>query len=219
MAFKDLFLKSDEEEGNDGLGLQDPIETPSTSPSIGVIPPSTHVPINGTETQVYVSKFREALRSTNTIGMKFIDVLYKLSPDPKAEDYAKAVSLLQIMDTSANAETISASLHEAKDTILKSKNDYIQQGNQKLEGLKSSRDGEKETLEREIKDTQATITSLEGQLTQCKSILSNKQAELTKIDGKYQPRLDRITATIAAVTSAADETISSLEQMMQGLKH
>ena len=103
--------------------------------------------------------------------------------------------------------------------ILKSKNDYIQQGNEKLEDLKSSRDGEKETLEREIKDTQATITSLEGQLTQCKSILSNKQAELTKIDGKYQPRLDRITATIAAMTSAADETISSLEQMMQGLKH
>jgi chromosome segregation ATPase len=123
------------------------------------------------------------------------------------------------MDTSATAETISASLSDAKDMILKSKNDYIQQGNQKLEGLKSSRDGEKETLEREIKDTQATITSLEGQLTQCKSILSNKQAELTKIDGKYQPRLDRITATIAAMTSAADETISSLEQMMQGLKH
>lgn len=217
MAFLDLFVKSDEE-GKDALDSQDPIVIP-TSPSNGVIPTPTHVPINGTETQEYVSKFREALRSTNTIGMKFIEFLYKLSPDPKAEDYAKAVSLLQIMDTSATAETISASLSDAKDMILKSKNDYIQQGNQKLEGLKSSRDGEKETLEREIKDTQATITSLEGQLTQCKSILSNKQAELTKIDGKYQPRLDRITATIAAVTSAADETISSLEQMMQGLKH
>lgn len=217
MAFLDLFVKSDEE-GKDALDSQDPIVIP-TSPSNGVIPTPTHVPINGTETQEYVSKFREALRSTNTIGMKFIEFLYKLSPDPKPEDYAKAVSLLQIMDTSATAETISASLSDAKDMILKSKNDYIQQGNEKLEDLKSSRDGEKETLEREIKDTQATITSLEGQLTQCKSILSNKQAELTKIDGKYQPRLDRITATIAAMTSAADETISSLEQMMQGLKH
>lgn len=218
MAFLDLFIKPDEEEGKDALDSQDPIVIP-TSPSNGVIPTPTHVPINGTETQEYVSKFREALRSTNTIGMKFIEFLYKLSPDPKPEDYAKAVSLLQIMDTSATAETISASLSDAKDMILKSKNNYIQQGNEKLEGLKSDRDGEKETLEREIKDTQATITSLEGQLTQCKSILSNKQAELTKIDGKYQPRLDRITATIAAMTSAADETISSLEQMMQGLKH
>lgn len=217
MAFLDLFVKSDEE-GKDALDSQDPIVIP-TSPSNGVIPTPTHVPINGTETQEYVSKFREALRSTNTIGMKFIEFLYKLSPDPKPEDYAKAVSLLQIMDTSATAETISASLYDAKDMILKSKNDYIQQGNEKLESLKSDRDGEKKTLEREITDTQATITSLEGQLTQCKSILSNKQAELTKIDGKYQPRLDRITATIAAMTSAADETISSLEQMMQGLKH
>lgn len=218
MAFKDFFFKSDEEEGKDALDSQDPIVIP-TSPSNGVIPTPTHVPINGTETQVYVSKFREALRGTNTIGMKFIEILYKLSQNPKAEDYAKAVSLLQIMDTSANAETISASLHEAKDTILKAKNDYIQQGNEKLESLKSNRDGEKKTLEREIVDTQTRITSLEGQLNQCKSILSNKQAELTKIDGKYQPSLDQTTATIAAVTSAADETISSLEQMMQGLKY
>lgn len=217
MSFLDLFVKSDEE-GKDALDSQDPIVIP-TSPSNGVIPTPTHVPINGTETQEYVSKFRKALRDTNSIGMKFIEFLYKLSPDPKAEDYAKAVSLLQIMDTSATAETISASLYDAKDMILKSKNDYIQQGNQKLESLRSDCDGEKKTLEREITDTQAKITSLEGQLTQCKSILSNKQAELTKIDGKYQPRLDRITATIAAMTSAADETISSLEQMMQGLKH
>lgn len=218
MAFKDLFLKSDEEEGKDALDSQDSIVIP-TSPSNGVIPTPTHVPINGTETQEYVSKFREALRSTNTIGMKFIEILYKLSPDPKPEDYAKAVSLLQIMDTSASTETISASLHEAKDMILKSKNDYIQQGNQKLESLRSNCDGEKKTLEREITDTQAKITSLEGQLNQCKSILSNKQAELTKIDGKYQPTLDQTTSTIAAVTSAADETIASLEQMMQGLKN
>lgn len=217
MSFLDLFVKSDEE-GKDALDSQDPIVIP-TSPSNGVIPTPTHVPINGTETQEYVSKFREALRSTNTIGMKFIEILYKLSPDPKPEDYAKAVSLLQIMDTSATAETISASLSDAKDMILKSKNDYIQQGNQKLESLLSNCDGEKKTLEREITDTQAKITSLEDQLNQCKSILSNKQAELTKIDGKYQPSLDQTTATIAAVTSAADETISSLEQMMQGLKY
>jgi predicted RNase H-like nuclease (RuvC/YqgF family) len=217
MAFLDLFVKSDEE-GKDALDSQDPIVIP-TSPSNGVIPTPTHVPINGTETQEYVSKFREALRSTNTIGMKFVEILYKLSPDPKPEDYAKAVSLLQIMDTSASTETISASLHGAKDMILKSKNDYIQQGNQKLESLRSNCDGEKKTLEREITDTQAKITSLEGQLNQCKSILSNKQAELTKIDGKYQPTLDQTTSTIAAVTSAADETIASLEQMMQGLKH
>lgn len=219
MEFKDFFFKSDEEEGNDCLGPQDPIETPSTSPSIGVIPQSKYVPINGTETQVYVSKFREALRSTNTIGMKFIEILYKLSPDPKAEDYAKAVSVLQIMDTSASTETISASLHEAKDMILKSKNDYIQQGNQKLDQVKSNRDSEKRTLETEIASTQTTISNLERQLTQAKSTLEIKQSELVKIDGKYQPTLDQTTSTIAAVTKAADETIASLEQMMQGLKN
>ena len=53
MAFLDLFVKSDEE-GKDALDSQDPIVIP-TSPSNGVIPPSTHAPINGTETQEYVS--------------------------------------------------------------------------------------------------------------------------------------------------------------------
>lgn len=214
MSLIDIFIKRDGENGTD-QDIQTPVAAP-VPPTVSA-PTQTDVSSIEAETKTYVSKFREALRSQNTIGMKFIGILYKLSPNPGVEDYAKALSLLQIMDASASVEVISASLRDSKEMIINSKTTYLQQGNEKLTTLKSNRDREKETLQKEISDTQTTITNLERDLGQAKTKLESKQTELSKIDGRFQPDLDQTSATISAVTQASDETIASLDQVIKSL--
>jgi len=215
MALKDLFFKPSSEDGNEKLVGEEQevgqnVSVPVNSPSI---------PVNATETEKYVSMFHEAITKQGSIGIKFIKILYEISKEPKSEDYKKAYSFLQIMDSTLSTQSILSSLTECEGMISSETDKYLKQGNAKKEELETTRKNERSQLEGKIQEISTSISQLQKELNEKNAELTRNKTELEKLDGKFTPKLNETIQTIGAVSSASKLVLDSLSQIKEGINN
>ncbi len=236
MSFRHFFFKPSSEGGNEGLvgkeqGTGQNTSAPANSPSISV---------NATESEKYVALFREAITKQGGIGIKFIKLLYEIAKEPTAqdsekdsqkdsekdsekdltaEDYKKAFSFLQIMDSTLSTQSILSSLTECEGMISSETDNYLKQGNAKKEELETTRKNERSQLEGKIQEINTSISQLQKELNEKNAELTKNKTELEKLDGKFAPKLNETIQTINAVSSASKLVLESLSQIKEGINN
>lgn len=232
MAFRHWFFKPSSEGGNEEFvgkeqGTGQNTSAPANSPSISV---------NATESEKYVALFREAITKQGGIGIKFIKLLYEIAKEPTAqdsekdsqkdsekdltaEDYKRAFSFLQIMDSTLSTQSILSSLTECEGMISSETDNYLKQGNAKKEELETTRKNERSQLEGKIQEINTSISQLQKELNEKNAELTKNKAELEKLDGKFAPKLNETIQTINAVSSASKLVLESLSQIKEGINN
>lgn len=167
----------------------------------------------------FVKRFREGIQKTNEVGQSFIQILYNLNPEPNESNYQQAFQLIKIMNPSLTADDIKSSLERLIAFVRSETANYNEQGNRKMTQLRSALQGEKESLENTIAGMQKEISAIRQDLQAKELELSRQQTTLNAVDGKYQPEINNTQNVLTAVKTASEETCSSLEQFLTGVKN
>ena len=211
MALKDWFLQPKEGDGNSQQPAPQPVSQNSTAG------PAVTVPMSG-DMQQYITGFREAVKQRGGISGKYIEFLYKTAENPKPEDFKKAFDFLQIMFPDATVDEVLADLQKSQDLITSETQNYLNQGNNAKSRLEQSRENERTGIQSRITGLEGEIAGLQTQLREKNTALSNEQLALSKLNGKFQPELDKIDRTIQDVSRASEIVGGSLEQVRSGIQ-
>ena len=209
--FDRLFFKQEDPSGATGTQPTNPVTAGQGS---NVLPPSSDPGADA-----FVGRFRDAIKSTDEIGAKFIEILYNLSPNPKEIDYQKALDVLRVINRTLTVSDIVSSMQRLIDMVRDEASRYIKEGNNKKASLQSAFEEEGRALNEKIATVTSEINALEESLRQKKAARDASEKELQGLSNKHQPKIDKVQITIANVQTASDKTRSSLEQTLNEINN
>ncbi len=229
MAFKDLFIKSDEtdkpkETKKEVSQTKFPkVETQETNQSTGFgfgfgkSDTPTFTPVGkGEYSQEHLDKalevYRNGFDSLNQAGYDFYE-FYQAITEAGADNamaYTMAFKMAKTMDKSISKETLLQQSEFYTSEIVKSYNSFISGGNAKKEELLNQKNHENESLANEL-------DLMKQQMEQLKVQIQDRETKLKAIDGKFAPKLSEIDSKLAANDVAKNTVISSIEQVKQGI--
>lgn len=209
--FDRLFFKQDETSDSTGTN---PVDAAPAEQGAGALPKPSD-----SESEVFVEKFREVIKSTNETGAKFIQLLYRLASEPKGPDYEKAFDMLKIMDSTLTVSNIVSSMQKLIGMVGDETSRYIQEGNNKKAALQSAFEEESRSLNERVATITAEIATLEESLRQKRAARDASERELQGLNGKHMPKIESVQRTIANLQTAYDKTRSSLEQTLNEINN
>lgn len=230
MAFKDLFIKSDE----------NPNEKPkvnTTKESSSTKFPTAETPIQSTETPFKstfafskstptinkgdvspehvakaVERYQKGFESLNQPGYDFFEY-YQTVTDAGVENamaFTMAFKMGQTMDKTITKDSLISQAQFYETEINKSYQESITNGNAKKQDLLNQKQTENQALTQEL-------SYMKEQFENMKIQIQNHENKLNLIGDKYQPQLNEIDSKLAANDIAKNQLVQSIGQVKQGI--
>jgi polyhydroxyalkanoate synthesis regulator phasin len=236
MAFRDLFIKSDEAaekpkqpapapaQSTSNLKFPSATEQASTkvfgsepltqTPSFSYTPTT---PVNtGGVTQEALDKaleiYQKGFDSLNQPGFDFYEFYQSVTNAgvTNPQIYAMAFSMANGMDKSVTKEKLVQQGEFYLTEIMKQYDDFVAQGNGKKQQIEEQKSHENQSLVNELELMNQQMDSLKNQI-------EDRKRKLAEIGSKYDPQISAIADKLSANNMAKDKIISSIEQVKQGI--
>lgn len=222
-SFKDLFIKSDDEEENAPESSSPGFPVGSHTPSAEAAPgtPSTPKPSgNNPYVEEIIQVYDKGLESINMPGYDFFDFYSAIKAAGAQNDsvFRMAFQMGKTMDTGLTPQKLVQDAEFYLSKIRDVHQKYADQGNQKLGDLNSQLRGEKEKLSADAADAESRIEKLKQEIAQQERKLSETRAALTKVDEKYKPQQQVIEQKLEANDRAMEISLQKLTTVKEGIQ-
>jgi hypothetical protein len=222
-SFKDLFIKSEEEEK----------EVPVTpTPSFPIAQPNQHTspqavqqPLSGNP---YVGEiiqvYEKGLESINMPGYDFYDFFTAVNAAGGLNEpiLKMAFQMGKTMDASLSAQKLAQDAEYYLSKIKDVHQKYAEQGRSKFDSLTGQLRSERENLSSEANGIEVEIAKLKQQIQDLEGKLNQSRATLSKVDEKYKPQQDviqlKLTANDQAMQISAQKLNAVKNAIVQYLK-
>lgn len=126
--------------------------------------------------------------------------------------YTMAFTMGKAMDKNLTKASLLSQSEFYISEIRKVHQQYVDAGNQKRQQAITSKTQEETTLNTDIRD-------IDVELNRLMTLKSQKQAELAKIDGKYQPQITEVECKLMANDVAMEGIVGSIQKVVQGINN
>ncbi len=220
--WKDLFVKSNEEE-QENIAPKDQLSFPvSRNNDAEFIQPSqvSQPVISNPAINEVMKVYENGLDSINMPGYDFYEFYMAISSTGAAgeQTYNMAFQMAKSMDKTITVQklVIDADFYISK--INEVYNDYVAQGQQKLNSLQEQKNQEKNKLSAEIENSNSRMVQLKAELKQLEAQLNQQKNDLTKIDQSIYPKEKAIREKLLANDLAKKNSIDKLSMIKEGLQ-
>lgn len=225
-SFKDLFIKSDEEEKEEKE--QPVIKTPSfpiAEPTMNSVPQNVQQPLSGNP---YVGEiiqvYEKGLESINMPGYDFYDFFTAVNAAGALNEpiLKMAFQMGKTMDSGLTAQKLAQDAEYYLSKIRDVHQKYADQGRAKFDSLTGQLRSERENLSNEANGIEIEISKLKQQIMDLEGRLNQTRTTLSKVDEKYKPQQDviqqKLTANDQAMQISAQKLNAVKNAIVQYLK-
>jgi hypothetical protein len=216
-SFKDLFIKSDDEE--EAGQNQQPVSEPVTgfpvvnqSPSTANQSPALKKPNANPYFEEIAQVYENGLQSINMPGYDFFDFFTAIKAAGAQNEavFKMAFQMGKTMDNSLTPQKLAADAEFYLSKLRDVHQKYADQGQQKLGSLNSQLRAERENLSSDANTMEIEISKLKQQILDLERKLSETRNTLSKVDEKYKPQQDVIEKKLQANDLALQSSLQSL---------
>jgi hypothetical protein len=216
-SFKDLFIKSEDEEG-EGQKEQ-PVSASVTGFPVTSQPPSSSSQspgFNKSNENPYLDEISEVyekgLQSINMPGYDFFDFFTAIKAAGAQNEaiFKMAFQMGKTMDNSLTPQKLASDAEFYLSKLRDVHQKYADQGQQKLGSLNSQLRAERENLSKDANAMEVDISKLKQQILDLERRLSETRISLSKVDEKYKPQQDVIEKKLQANDLALQSSLQSL---------
>jgi hypothetical protein len=220
-SWKNLFVKGEDDEPakkEDHSGsFSFPVSNTNLSNQPAVTPVvSANEPAVAEVLQVYES----GLDSINMPGYDFYE-FYKTvisTGSFNEQTYTMAFQMAKTLDKTITPAKLLSDAEFYISKINDVHGQYVNQGQQKLNGLEERKKGEKSSLQKEIDQASLRVTQLRAELQQLESAISQKRGVLLKVDESYYPQEKSVREKLNANDMARKTSIDKLNLIKDGIQ-
>ena len=220
--WKSLFVKSNEEE-QENIAPKEQLSFPVSRNDDGAeyVQPSPTQPIVSNPAINEVMKvYENGLESINMPGYDFYEFYMAIISTGAAgeQTYNMAFQMAKSMDKTITVQKLVNDAEFYISKINEVYNDYVSQGQQKLNSLQEQKNMERNKLSAEIEQSSARIQQLKAELKQLETQLNQQKNDLNKIDQSIYPKEKAIREKLLANDMAKKNSIDKLSMIKEGLQ-
>ena len=220
--WKSLFIKSNEGE-QENIAPREELSFPVTSTNVdGFVQPSTipSSPVSNPAINEVMKVYENGLESINMPGYDFYEFYMAIISTGAAgeQTYNMAFQMAKSMDRTITVQKLVNDADFYISKINEVYNDYVSQGQQKLNSLQDQKSQEKNKLSAEIENCNSRIAQLKAELKQVEAQLNQQKNDLNKIDQSIYPKEKAIREKLLANDMAKKNSIDKLSTIKEGLQ-
>lgn len=219
--WKDLFIKSNEEE-QENIAPKDQLSFPVSGNNNAEFFQSSQVSqpvISNPAINEVMKVYESGLESINMPGYDFYEFYMAISSTGAAgeQTYNMAFQMAKSMDKTITVQKLVNDADFYISKINEVYNDYVSQGQQKLNSLQEQKNMEKAKLSAEIDQNNTRMAQLKAELKQLETQLNQQKNDLAKIDQSIYPKEKSIREKLLANDMAKKNSIDKLSMIKEGL--
>ncbi len=213
--WKSLFVRTDEEESAPSTPQQNdlsfPVNQSAGSSFNNSMPPPTAQPVNDPMVQEVLKVYENGLDSINMPGYDFYEFYQSINGAGYANEqtYSMAFNMAKTLDKTITAQKLVNDAEFYISKINEVHQQYIVQGQQKLNMLQDKKNVEKQKLNAEINAAEQRITQLRAELQQLEGSISKNRGTLARVEESYAPTerevKDKLHANDVAWKASSDK--------------
>lgn len=220
--WKSLFVKTDEKNEKASAAPAEQFSFPvgDTKVSSGTAIPATGSNINQATLAEVIAVYEKGIDSINMPGYDFYE-FYKaiISVNNAGEQvYNMAFQMARSMDDNITPQKLVTDAEFYISKINEVHSQYAAQGQQKLNSLDATKNGEKNKLMQEIESGTQQVNQLRNQLQALESEINQKRIKLSTVDGKYSPQESDIREKLLANDNARQISVMKLTTVKDGIQ-
>ncbi len=220
--WKSLFLKPDENEAKPAPASEPPSfpvgnSAPAFNPASEALTAKVITdPVVSEVLEVYES----GLDSINMPGYDFYEFYKAVSTIGVAgeQTYQMAFQMAKTLDKTLTPQKLLLDAEFYISKINEVHNQYVNQGQQKLNALEEQKSSEKTKLTAEVDKASLRITQLRAELQQLEADISQKKTMLSKIDESHYPKEKAVREKLNANDLARKTSIDRLNTIKEGIQ-
>lgn len=218
-SWKDLFIKSDEDETPKKETAPEtfsfPVQSNIPSPQQAAPPPVA----DATVTEV-LKIYENGLDSINMPGYDFYEFYQTVisTGSPTEQTYKMAFQMGRTLDKTITPGKLLSDAEFYISKINEVHSQYVTQGQQKLAAIQEKKNSERATLQRDIEQASQRIAQIRTELQQLEAELSAKRGNLAKVDEGYYPQEKGIREKLNANDIARQTSIGKLNMIKEGIE-
>lgn len=220
--WKSLFIKSNEEEEKN-IAPQEQLSFPVSRESGSTEkfePGPVAMPISNPAINEVMKVYESGLDSINMPGYDFYEFYMAISSTGAAgeQTYNMAFQMAKSMDKTITSQKLVNDAEFYISKITEVYNDYVAQGQQKLNSLQEQKNMERSKLSADIEHSNARLAQLKAELKQLEAQLNQQKNDLNKIDQSIYPREKAIREKLLANDMAKKNSIDKLSMIKEGIQ-
>jgi len=220
--WKGLFIKSNEGE-QENIAPREELSFPVSSTNVdGFVQPSAipSSPVSNPAINEVMKVYENGLESINMPGYDFYEFYMAIISTGAAgeQTYNMAFQMAKSMDRTITVQKLVNDADFYISKINEVYNDYVSQGQQKLNSLQDQKSQEKNKLSAEIENCNSRIAQLKAELKQVEAQLNQQKNDLNKIDQSIYPKEKAIREKLLANDMAKKNSIDKLSTIKEGLQ-
>jgi hypothetical protein len=223
-SFKDLFIKSDDEEepGKNDQPVAEPAvgfpiskeQTPSQNKSSSL----TNANANPYLEEI-IQVYEKGLESINMPGYDFYDFFTAIKAAGAHNEaiFKMAFQMGKTMDNSLTPQKLSSDAEFYLSKLRDVHQKFADQGQQKLGSINSQLRTERDSLSSDAVAMETQISNMKQQIADVERKLSETRAALAKVDDKYKPQQDVIEKKLQANDLALQTSLQRLNSVRDAI--
>ena len=220
--WKGLFIKSNEAEEENIAPkeqLSFPVSRESGSTEKFEATPVT-MPISNPAINEVMKVYESGLDSINMPGYDFYEFYMAISSTGAAgeQTYNMAFLMAKSMDKTISSQKLINDADFYISKINEVYNDYVAQGQQKLNSLQEQKNMERSKLSGDIEHSNARLVQLKAELKHLEAQLNQQKNDLNKIDQSIYPKEKAIREKLLANDMAKKNSIDKLSMIKEGIQ-
>ena len=223
--WKSLFVKTDEKEEEkkapDPASFSFPVISATTGANSINNSPATSVPgIDAPLLNEVISVYEKGIDSINMPGYDFYEFYKAISSIPQAgeQTYMMAFQMAKSMDNNISPTKLTKDAEFYISKINEVHNQYVSQGQSKLNAFENQKNQEKNKLLQEIEKGTQQISALKNQLQALESEINQKRLSLSGVDNTYATEENEIRQKLLANDHARNISVSKLTLVKEGIQ-
>lgn len=224
--WKNLFVKSDEEEVKAASPKSAEQYTFPVNNSTSISPTTPSFPVGGTSSvdqsavNEVLAVYEKGIDSINMPGYDFYEFYKAIGSISNAGEqaYNMAYQMAKSMDNTVSPQKLIADAEFYISKINEVHSQYTTQGQQKINTLEAKKNEEKNQLMKEIEQGTQQIAQLRNQLQAIESDVNQKRSTLTTIEGNYLPQESAIKQKLLANDNAKQISTMKLIAVKEGIQ-
>lgn len=224
--WKNLFVKSDEEEVKAASPKSTEQYTFPVNNSTSTSPTAPSFPVGGSSSieqsavNEVLTVYEKGIDSINMPGYDFYEFYKAIGSISNAGEqaYNMAYQMAKSMDNTISPQKLIADAEFYISKINEVHSQYTTQGQQKINALQAKKNEEKNQLMNEIEQGTQQIAQLRNQLQAIESDVNQKRSTLTTIEGNYLPQESAIKQKLLANDNAKQISTMKLIAVKEGIQ-
>ncbi len=223
MSWKSLFVKDENEPGEQPAANSNNIVFPATSNSSSASSFSapTYMPaqVNDKEVLEVLSVYEKGLESINMPGYDFYEFYMSVNAigSPTEPVYNMAFQMAKTMDRTITTQKLLTDAEFYISKINEVYNQYVAQGQAKLNELSNQQQAEKQKLADDFNSIVSEIDKLKSQLSVLENELQQKKTAQSQVEQVYKPQETTIRSKLHANDNAHNISLQRLNTVKDGI--